>query len=207
MSYGMVTLPHGKMKSREGNVIDIDDLIKEMHSSAKKIILSSNKSDLASVDQLSEMIGNGALKYYILKPDAKKDVLFNPNESIDFNGHTGPFIQYTYARICSIVEKKDKLDIKLKIQRDLEPEEKKIIKSIMHYPNVIKHSSETFNPSVLANYLFNLAKSYNHFYQKIPILNCDDVDDINFRVTLSKKVSVLIKRGMNILGIDLPSKM
>ena len=142
-----------------------------------------------------------------LKPDAKKDVLFNPNESIDFNGHTGPFIQYTYARICSIVEKKDKFDIKLKIQRDLEPEEKKIIKSIMHYPNVIKYSSETFNPSVLANYLFNLAKSYNHFYQKIPILNCGNFDDINFRVTLSKKVSVLIKRGMNILGIDLPSKM
>ena len=207
MSYGMVALPHGKMKSREGNVIDIDDLIKEMHSSAKKIILSSNKSDLASVDKLSEMIGNGALKYFILKPDAKKDVLFNPNESIDFNGHTGPFIQYTYARICSIVEKKNKFDIKLKIQRDLEPEEKKIIKSIMHYPNVIKHSSETFNPSVLANYLFNLAKSYNHFYQKIPILNCDNVDDVNFRVTLSKKVSVLIKRGMNILGINLPSKM
>ena len=166
MSYGMVTLPDGKMKSREGNVIDIDDLIKEMHRDAKKIILSSNKSDPSSVDNLSEIIGNGALKYFILKPDAKKDVLFNPNESIDFNGHTGPFIQYTYARICSIVEKKNKFDVKLNIQRDLEPEEKKIIKFILNYPNVIKQSSETFNPSVLANYLFNLAKSYNHFYQK-----------------------------------------
>ena len=103
--------------------------------------------------------------------------------------------------------KKNKFDVKLNIQRDLEPEEKKIIKFILNYPNVIKQSSETFNPSVLANYLFNLAKSYNHFYQKIPILNCDKIDDVEFRVTLSKKVSVLIKKGMNILGIDVPFKM
>ncbi len=207
MSYGMVTLPEGKMKSREGTVVDIDDLLDEMHKQAKEIILSSNKIDIDNIDNLSVMIGDAALKYYILKPDAKKDILFNPAESIDFNGHTGPFIQYTYARINSILEKSLNLSLLFKIQRSLLFEEKKLIKLILNYPIIISQSSEKLNPAVLANYLFNLAKEYNHFYQKIPILNVDNFNDINFRVTLSKKVSVLLSKGMNLLGIKVPSKM
>ncbi len=207
MSYGMVTLPEGKMKSREGTVVDIDDLLDEMHKQAKEIILSSNKIDIDNIDNLSVMIGDAALKYYILKPDAKKDILFNPAESIDFNGHTGPFIQYTYARINSILEKSLNISLLFKIQRSLLVEEKKLIKLILNYPIIISQSSEKLNPAVLANYLFNLAKEYNHFYQKIPILNVDNFNDINFRVTLSKKVSVLLSKGMNLLGIKVPSKM
>jgi len=207
MSYGMVTLPEGKMKSREGTVVDIDDLLDEMHKQAKEIILASNKIDIDNIDDLSVMIGDAALKYYILKPDAKKDILFNPAESIDFNGHTGPFIQYTYARINSILEKSLNFTLLFKIPRSLLVEEKKLIKLILNYPIIISQASEKLNPAVLANYLFNLAKEYNHFYQKIPILNVDNFNDINFRVTLSKKVSILLSKGMNLLGIKVPSKM
>ena len=207
MSYGMVTLPDGKMKSREGNVVDIDDLLIEMHQRAKAIILESNKMDINSIDDLSVIVGDAALKYFILKPDAKKDILFNPEESIDFNGHTGPFIQYTYARINSILEKSIDFITTFRLNRPLILEEKRLIKLILNYPIIIGQSSEKLNPAILANYLFNLAKEYNHFYQKIPILSVDNLNDINFRVTLSKKVSVLILKGMNVLGIEVPLKM
>ena len=207
MSYGMVTLPDGKMKSREGNVVDIDDLLIEMHKRAKSVIIESNKVDINYVDDLAVMVGDAALKYFILKPDAKKDLLFNPEESIDFNGHTGPFIQYTYARINSILEKSKDSSVIFTLKRPLLLEEKRLIKLIWNYPLVISQSSEKLNPAILANYLFNLAKEYNHFYQKIPILSVDNLNDINFRVSLSKKVSVLIFKGMNLLGIKVPLKM
>ena len=133
--------------------------------------------------------------------------MFNPEESIDFNGHTGPFIQYTYARINSILENLKDFSVIFTLKRPLLLEEKRLIKLIWNYPLVISQSSEKLNPAVLANYLFNLAKEYNHFYQKIPILSVDNLNDVNFRVSLSKKVSVLIFKGMNLLGIKVPLKM
>lgn len=207
LSYGMVNLPDGKMKSREGTVIDIDDLLEEMYLKSKSIILSSNKIDLGSIEDLSILIGDAALKYFILKPDAKKDILFDPEKSIDFNGHTGPFIQYTYARINSILEKASHFNYVFKLNRSLILEEKILIKSILNYPNIIRQSAINLNPAFLANYLYNLAKDYNHFYQKIPILNLNDINDVNFRVTISKKVSILIFEGMKLLGIKVPLKM
>ena len=207
LSYGMVNLPDGKMKSREGNVVDIDDLLEEMYKRSKSIILQSNKSDFESIDKLSLLIGDAALKYFILKPDPKKEILFNPDESIDFNGHTGPFIQYTYARINSILSKGHNLNEVYSINRPLLMEEKSLIKLIISYPIVLSQSASTLNPALIANFLYSLSKEYNHFYQKIPILNLEDKNDINFRVTISKKVSVLIKAGMNLLGINVPVKM
>ena len=207
LSYGMVNLPDGKMKSREGNVVDIDDLLDEMYVKSKSIILKSNKSNPESLDELSVLIGDAALKYFILKPEPKKEILFNPSESIDFNGHTGPFIQYTYARINSIVTKSDNFKHVFKVRRDLLKEERSLIKLILSYPVVLRQSASSFNPSLMANYLYHLSKEYNHFYQKIPILSVDDRNDVNFRVTLSKKVGVLISAGMNLLGIKVPLTM
>tara|TARA_B100000902_G_scaffold399791_1_gene472555 strand:+ start:140 stop:1897 length:1758 start_codon:yes stop_codon:yes gene_type:complete len=207
LSYGMVNLPDGKMKSREGNVIDIDDLISEMHAKAKEMIIQSNRSNLDSIDELSTTIGDAALKYFILKPDPRKEILFNSEESIDFNGHTGPFIQYTYARINSVLWKSKTSENTFQLKRDLLNEEKQIIKLILNYPLVIKQSAKELNPSFLASYLYSLSKEYNHFYQKIPILKTDDADDMNFRLTISKKVGILIKKGMSLLGINVPNKM
>ena len=207
LSYGMVNLPDGKMKSREGNVVDIDDLLDEMYVKSKSIILKSNKSNPESLDELSVLIGDAALKYFILKPEPKKEILFNPSESIDFNGHTGPFIQYTYARINSIVTKSDNFKHVFKVSRDLLKEERSLIKLILSYPVVLRQSASSFNPSLMANYLYHLSKEYNHFYQKIPILSVDDRNDVHFRVTLSKKVGVLISAGMNLLGIKVPLTM
>jgi len=207
LSYGMVNLPDGKMKSREGNVVDIDDLLDEMYVKSRSIILKSNKSNTESIDELSVLIGDAALKYFILKPEPKKEILFNPSESIDFNGHTGPFIQYTYARINSIVTKSDNFKQVFKVSRDLLKEERSLIKLILSYPVVLHQSAINFNPSLMANYLYHLSKEYNHFYQKIPILSVDDRNDINFRVTLSEKVGVLIRSGMNLLGIKVPVTM
>lgn len=207
LSYGMVNLPDGKMKSREGTVIDIDDLLNEMYNKSKEIILNSSKSDIDSIEKLSVLVGDAALKYFILKPDAKKDILFNPSESIDFNGHTGPFIQYTYARINSVLEKAISFKRIFHIERSLLKEETALIKLILNYPIVLSQSAINLNPSILANYLYALSKEYNHFYQKIPILIGESENDINFRITISEKVSVLIFKGMNLLGIDMPIKM
>ena len=207
LSYGMVNLPDGKMKSREGKVIDIDDLLEDMYTKSKEIIMSANKSNVDNLDSLSVIVGDAALKYFILKPDAKKNILFNPEDSIDFNGHTGPFIQYTYARIYSVLQKGNNWDRVFTIKRSLLNEELNLIKLILNYPLVIHQSSFSLNPAILANYLYNLSKEYNHFYQKIPILNCNQVDDVNLRLTISEKVSILIKKGMSLLGIKVPNKM
>ena len=207
LSYGMVNLPDGKMKSREGTVIDIDDLLEEMYDKSKSIMLNSSKIDPEDVEDLSVVVGDAALKYFILKPDAKKNILFNPEESIDFNGHTGPFIQYTYARIQSILKKTDSFTRKFRVERPLLDEERVLIKLILNYPLTIRQASLSLNPAILANYLYSLSKEYNHFYQKIPILNPEDKNDVNFRVTISEKISLLIFKGMDLLGIKVPLKM
>ena len=212
LSYGMVSLPDGKMKSREGNVVDIDELIFDIRQKAKVIIQDSNKfnnsqENTKSIDELSEVIGDAALKYFILKTDAKKNMLFNTEESIDFNGHTGPFIQYTYARIQSILKSAKKWNRVCHVDRTLLLEEKNLIQIIINYPNVINNSATNLNPSLLANYLYNLAKNYNHFYQKHRILGLENKIDMDFRITISEKVSILISCGMNLLGVNVPQKM
>ena len=214
LSYGMVALPEGKMKSREGTVVDIDDLFEEMCQKANNIIMTSDKSaefeELNNEDfleKLSIMIGDAALKYFILKTDAKKNMLFNSEESIDFNGHTGPFIQYTYARIKSILRHAENLALVFDVGRKMSPEEKELIKLILEYPIIISQAAHNFNPSILANYLYSLAKTYNHFYHKNRILNLKNKNDMHFRVTISEKVSNLIASGMNLLGINVPEKM
>ena len=212
LSYGMVSLPDGKMKSREGNVVDIDELIFDVRQKAKVIIQDSNKfnnsqENTKSIDELSEVIGDAALKYFILKTDAKKNMLFNTEESIDFNGHTGPFIQYTYARIQSILKSAKKWNRVCHVDRTLLLEEKNLIQIIINYPNVINNSATNLNPSLLANYLYNLAKNYNHFYQKHRILGLENKIDMDFRITISEKVSILISCGMNLLGVNVPQKM
>ena len=214
LSYGMVTLPEGKMKSREGTVVDIDDLFGEMCQKANNIILKSDKSaefeELNSkqfLEKLSVMIGDAALKYFILKTDAKKNMLFNSEESIDFNGHTGPFIQYTHARIKSILHHAENVSLVFDVVRQMSPEEKELVKLILEYPIIISQAAHNLNPSILANYLYSLAKAYNHFYHKNRILNLKNKNDMHFRVTISKKVSNLISSGMKLLGINVPEKM
>ena len=208
LSYGMVDLPSGKMKSREGTVVDADDLISKMRNDSLDLIKNSNKFDSFDdneINDLSCIVGDGALKYFILKVDAKKNMLFDPKESIDFNGNTGPFIQYTYARIKSVLSKRKDFNPTFEPFDELDFLEKELIKNIMEFPTCINQCKENLNPSLLANYIYQLAKTYNKFYQKVPIL--DSSKNENFRLTLSKKVSLVIKKGMNILGIKVPNRM
>jgi len=208
LSYGMVDLPSGKMKSREGTIVDADDLISKMRQDSRNLIKKSNKFDNFSeeeVQDLSRIIGDGALKYFILKVDAKKNMLFNPKESIDFNGNTGPFIQYTHARIISILRKRNDFEPSFNSFDSIHQLEKDLIKIIIDFPNCIQLCKNSLNPSFLANYVYHLAKTYNKFYQKVPIL--DGSKNEKFRLTISKKVSLVIKRGMNLLGIDVPNRM
>ena len=208
LSYGMVDLPSGKMKSREGTVVDADDLISKMRNDSLDLIKNSNKFDSFDdneINDLSCIVGDGALKYFILKVDAKKNMLFDPRESIDFNGNTGPFIQYTYARIKSVLSKRKNFSPTFETFNEIDFLEKELIKNIMEFPTCINQCKENLNPSLLANYIYQLAKTYNKFYQKVPIL--DSSKNENFRLTLSKKVSLVIKKGMNILGIKVPNRM
>ena len=208
LSYGMVDLPSGKMKSREGTVVDADDLISKMRNDSLDLIKNSNKFDSFDdneINDLSCIVGDGALKYFILKVDAKKNMLFDPRESIDFNGNTGPFIQYTYARIKSVLSKRKDFSPTFEPFDEIDFLEKELIKNIMEFPTCINQCKENLNPSLLANYIYQLAKTYNKFYQKVPIL--DSSKNENFRLTLSKKVSLVIKKGMNILGIKVPNRM
>ncbi len=208
LSYGMVDLPSGKMKSREGTVVDADDLITKMRKDSFNLIKQSNKFDdfnEKEIKDLSKKIGDGALKYFILKVDAKKNMMFNPNESIDFNGNTGPFIQYTYARIMSILIKRKGFEPRFNSLNEISALEKDLIKHIIEFPSCIQQCKDSLNPSLLANYIYHLAKTYNKFYQKVPIL--DGSKNENFRLTISKKVSLVIMNGMNLLGIDVPNRM
>tara|TARA_B100001109_G_scaffold87544_1_gene71397 strand:- start:62 stop:1834 length:1773 start_codon:yes stop_codon:yes gene_type:complete len=210
LSYGMVDLPSGKMKSREGTVVDADDLMKEMTSTAKEISKSLGKLDGLSEDEKNNIyktVGLGALKYYILKVDPKKSILFDPKESVDFQGNTASFIQYSYARIQSILNginfdlSRDKYD------RKLEVKEKDLIKQIDLFPSVISAAASSHNPALVANYVYDLVKSFNSFYQSLPILKSAFEDKKTFRVELSNLVGITIKNALSLLGIGVVNRM
>ena len=209
LSYGMVDLPSGKMKSREGTVVDADDLMQEMYLNAKTISQELGKlegMEEKDAEALYENIGLGALKYFMLKVDPKKRMLFDPKESIDFNGNTAPFIQYTHARIQSIVRKYDK-SASVEDGIEMIEKERDLIKVLMEYPQVIQDSASNYSPALLANYIYDLVKEFNGYYQNVPILVADSEKTIAFRVAISQKVANVIKSGMNLLGISVPDKM
>lgn len=212
LSYGMVELPSGKMKSREGTVVDADDLMEEMTSTAKTISEELGKLDGYSEtekEKLFKTIGLGALKYYILKVDPKKQILFNPEESVDFAGNTGPFIQYTYARIQSILRKADFefQNVTLSAVEVLHQKEKELIKQLELFPEVIQNAAHNHSPALVANYTYDLVKEYNSFYQSVSILGEENLEKKIFRVQLSKKVGETIKLAFSLLGIDVPERM
>ena len=210
LSYGMVDLPSGKMKSREGTVIDADELILEMINNASKLSKELGKLDgLSSNDKkvLNETIGLGALKYYILKVDPKKRILFDPNDSIDFNGNTGPFIQYTYARIQSLLTKSNYKKSKINNQLEINDKEKQLLKLLTIFPEIIKSAADNLNPALIANYTYELVKNFNSYYQTTTILKINDEELKGFRLTLSYKVASIIKSSMKLLGINVPEKM
>lgn len=210
LSYGMVELPSGKMKSREGTVVDADDLMEEMTETAGKIATELGKLDGYSEEErarLFKTIGLGALKYYILKVDPKKQILFNPEESVDFAGNTGPFIQYTYARIQSILRKADS-DLDQEINAiELHEKEKELLKQIELFPEIIQNAAHNHSPALVANYTYDLVKEYNSFYQSVSILGEENSEKRTFRVQLSKKVGQTIQLAFRLLGIDVPERM
>ena len=211
LSYGMVDLPTGKMKSREGTVVDADDLMDQMISTAQKI-----SEDLGKTEGLSEsekldtnrMIGLGALKYFILKVDPRKRMLFNPEESIEFQGNTGPFIQYTHARIKSLLRKGVEMNIpNIGVYQNLETVERELIKHILNFPAIVQAAASEQAPSVIANYTYEMVKTYNGFYQQLAILNDEDAAAVHFRIDLSRKTAAVIAKGMKLLGIKVPEQM
>lgn len=209
LSYGMVDLPSGKMKSREGTVVDADDLIVEMAQTAGEISEDLGKLEGYSEDEKQELykiIGLGALKYYILKVDPRKRILFDPKESIDFQGNTGPFIQYTYARIQSILRKAG-IDSSTDLKVSMHQKEKELIKQLQLFPEVIQNAAEQHSPALVANYTYDLVKEFNSFYQNVSILGANSEDEKIFRVQLSQVVANTIKNGFGLLGIDVPERM
>lgn len=210
LSYGMVDLPSGKMKSREGTVVDADDLILEMADTAEEISNELGKLDGYSEEekqQLYKTIGLGALKYYILKVDPKKRILFDPKDSIDFQGNTGPFIQYTYARIQSILRKADTETTEVATSFSLHEKEKQLLKQLELFPTIIENSAAQHSPALVANYTYDLVKDFNSFYQNVSILGADSKEDKSFRVGLSQKVGETIKNAFSVLGIEVPERM
>ncbi len=211
LSYGMVDLPSGKMKSREGTVVDADDLIEEMTETARSISEELGKLEgysEAEKEELYRIIGLGALKYYILKVDPKKRILFNPEESVDFQGNTGPFIQYTYARIQSIIRKAD-FDFSKTVSENYEfhEKEKELIKQLQLFPETIQLAAENHSPALIANYVYDLVKEFNSFYQNVTILGADSEEQKIFRVQLANSVATVIKSGFRLLGIQVPERM
>ena len=213
-SYGMVELPNGKMKSREGTVVDADDLVEEMVRQAKATADESGKFDDMSEEERQEVariVGMGALKYFLLKVDARKNMLFNPEESIDFNGNTGPFIQYTYARIRSILRKAEDLHydhVNLPTTTfELSSKEQEIISSVANFAAVVKLAGKDYSPSVIANYCYELTKEYNQFYHDCSVLKEEDEAKRQFRLVLSANVAKVIRLGMGLLGIEMPERM
>ncbi|MFY9118414.1 MAG: arginine--tRNA ligase [Dysgonamonadaceae bacterium] len=213
-SYGMVELPEGKMKSREGTVVDADDLIDEMIDTAREISKELGKLDECSPEETEEivtMIGMGALKYFILKVDPKKNMTFDPKESIDFDGNTGPFIQYTHARIKSVLRKAAEQGIEIPKKPDtsvlLSEKEKGLVQLLADFANIVKQAGEEYNISLIANYVYDLAKEYNQFYHDFPILREENTALRDFRLLLSKNIASIIKRGMSLLGIEVPERM
>ena len=209
LSYGMVDLPTGRMKSREGTVVDADEFLNEMINTAKSISKELGKLEDMSAEKAEELystIGLGALKYFMLKVDPKKRMLFDPKESIDFNGNTGPFIQYTYARIQSLVRNYS-AKFNLPNNISISPKEKDIIKNLLDFSNIIDEAAKSFSPAVVANYVYELVKAFNNYYQHTPILKAESEDLIKFRLALSIKVGEVIKCSMKLLGIDVPQRM
>lgn len=208
-SYGMVELPNGKMKSREGTVVDADELMDEMIATARKMSEGRLKGvPEEEMDDVYRIIGLGALKYFILKVDPRKNMLFNPQESIDFNGNTGPFVQYTYARIRSVLRKSDEDDAATDITA-YEPNEKEIeiIQRIADFPSVVSEAGRTYSPALIANYVFELAKGYNQFYHDYSILKEENGVARAFRLHLSRTVADIIRRGFSLLGVEVPERM
>ena len=213
-SYGMVELPEGKMKSREGTVVDADDLMAEMIETAKETSGELGKLDgltRAEADDIARIVGLGALKYFILKVDARKNMTFNPKESIDFNGNTGPFIQYTYARIQSVLRKAAEAGITIPGQLhtgiELSAKEEGLIQMLADFAGVVKQAGEDYSPSVIANYCYDLVKEYNQFYHDFSILREDNADVKVFRLALSREVGKVVRLGMGLLGIEVPERM
>lgn len=213
-SYGMVELPNGKMKSREGTVVDADELIAEMIADARKTSDELGKFDDMSEQEkqdIARIVGLGALKYFILKVDARKNMLFNPEESIDFNGNTGPFIQYTYARIRSIMRKADAEGIKLPQQLStnapLNDKEIALIQKLNDYRAVVEQAGTDYSPSGIANYCYELTKDFNQFYHDYSILNANSEEEKTARLVLAANVAKTIKNAMQLLGIEVPERM
>ena len=213
-SYGMVELPEGKMKSREGTVVDADDLMEEMINTAREISQELGKLDGLTheeAEDIARMVGLGSLKYFILKVDPRKNMTFNPKESIDFNGNTGPFIQYTYARICSVLRKAAEQGIVLPaaLPTNLEISEKEegLIQLLANFKAIVKEAGETYSPALIANYTYDLVKEYNQFYHDFSILHEDNEQLKVFRLVLSANVAKIVKEGMGLLGIEVPERM
>ncbi|MBC7451433.1 MAG: arginine--tRNA ligase, partial [Cytophagales bacterium] len=215
MSYGMVDLPSGKMKSREGTVVDADDLVDEMIETAKERTLEQGKTEGFTEEQanhLYETLGLGALKYFLLKVDPKKRMMFNPQESIDFQGNTGPFIQYTHARISAILRKARALGIQETLTdvdsiQQLHPFEVSVLEILGRFPERIREAGKDYSPAIIANYVFELAKEYNRFYAEISIFQEQDETLKSFRIAFCRAVAKTIKEGMSLLGIEVPEKM
>ena len=209
LSYGMVDLPSGKMKSREGTAVDADDLMEDMFQNAKSIAEELGKIDKSQnneTNELYETVGMGALKYFMLKVDPKKRMLFDPQESIDFNGNTGPFIQYTYARIQSILRKNNG-DIKIDEDSNITDKERALIISLLEFPKTIQEAANSFSPALIANYAYEVVKDFNSYYQSTSILGADSPSIISFRVALSQQTAKVIKSSMSLLGINVPQRM
>src|SRR6218665_1212784 len=212
LSYGMVDLPSGKMKSREGTVVDADDLMEEIVSEEKKQTMELGKIEGRSaeeIDALSERIGQGALKFFLLKVDPKKSMLFDPTESIRLQGHTGPFIQYTYARIAALLRKAAEQNLFPEAAKNisLKETERDLIIALSRYRQTVHEAARQYSPALIANYAYELTKAYNHFYQSVPVLNEEDKSLVVFRLTLSKAVADVVQKCLAILGIDSPERM
>jgi arginyl-tRNA synthetase len=215
LSYGMVELPSGRMKSREGTVVDADDLMDEMQMTARRVTVELgkwNEEEIKELDDLFEMLGAGALKYYILKVDPKKNMLFNPEESIDFNGNTGPFIQYTHARIASLLRKASEMGLDTSASFDpaayqLAREEKDVLKALYRWPQLLEEAASEMNPAAVASYCYELARGFNQFYHGHSVLSAGEESVTLFRVRLSAFTANVLKTAMGLLGISLPEKM
>jgi arginyl-tRNA synthetase len=213
LSYGMVNLPEGKMKSREGSVVDADDLVKEMIETASDMSRELGKLDDVEpkeAENIIKMIGLGALKYFILKVDPRKNMTFNPRESIDFNGNTGPFIQYTHARIQSVLRKAEELGISIPTSiniTEMGEKEKELIKLVSLFPKLVNQAGDELSPAVIANYTYELAKEYNQFYHDFTILKEEKVLTRSLRLIISREVANVIRLAMSLLGIEVPERM